>query len=153
MREFLSTGLGVVALVFSILGTVITTTGVVLATFLWPQTIGMIFLYAGGGILVVGVGLASRRLSAMRRRASLLEYGLESQGTIVELAPNPLVRVNGRRPWVVRYRYEIQGLEYQGRESMLDLPEGYVQGGSVVVIYDPMRVEVSALNREKRTGL
>jgi Protein of unknown function (DUF3592) len=147
MREFLCTGVGIVALVFSILGVVFTTVGLGLATFVRPQVIGITFLCIGSGILTVGVMLAAIRVAAIRRRARLLETGLESRGTIVDVAQNPLVRVNGRHPWVVRYRYEMQGCEYHGNERMMDLPAGYKEGASVTVMYDEARVHVSALKR------
>lgn len=145
----LGTGVGIVALVCTILGIVFTSTGLALATFVWPQVIGITFLCIGGGILAVGVGLAAIRLKALRRRAWLLETGLESCGTIVDLVQNPQVRLNGRNPWLVRYQYEVQGCAYQGRETMMDLPAGYERGASVAVMYDPTRVGVSVLNRGK----
>jgi hypothetical protein len=147
MREFLTSGLGIVALVFTILGVVFTGTGLVLALNVWPESIGITVLCSGGSILAVGLVLGAIRLSALRRRAWLLVTGLESRGTIVDLAQNTLVRLNGRHPWVVRYRYEVQGCEYRGRETMMDLPTEYEQGATVAVIYDPMRAEVSVLNR------
>ena len=147
MREFLTTGAGIVALVCTILGIVFTTTGLVLAAFVRPQSIGITFLYAGGGILAVAVGLTAIRLAALRRRTWLLETGLESCGTIIDLRQNLLVRLNRRHPWLVCYRYEVQGCEYRGREALMDLPAGYEQGASVGVRYDPTRAGVSVLNR------
>jgi hypothetical protein len=148
MRKFLTTGVGIVALVFTIIGTVFTITGLALAIFVRPQNIGFTFLSAGGGFLAVGAGLAAVRFATLRRRAALLETGLESRGTIVDVAQNRYVRLNGRHPWVVRYRYEAEGDEYQGRETMMDLPAGYERGAPVAVIYDPMRLEVSALKAQ-----
>ncbi|MEX2137963.1 MAG: DUF3592 domain-containing protein [Pirellulales bacterium] len=148
MREFLSTAGGIIALVFTILGIVFSTTGLALAIFVRPQDIGITFLGTGGGFLAVGALLTGFRLAALRRRARLLETGLDSRGTIVELVQNPFVRLNGRHPWVVRYRYTVQGCDHAGSESMMDLPAGYTKGASVVVVYDPTRVELSALKRE-----
>jgi hypothetical protein len=88
-------------------------------------------------------------MRTLRQRARLLEMGMESRGTIVDLVQNPFVRVNRRHPWIVRYRYEVDGYEYQGREAMMDLPAGYEQGATVAVMYDPAHADVSALNRGK----
>lgn len=147
MREFLTAGVGIVALVFSVLGIVFTTTGLCLTVITGPQTLGILFLCFGGGILAVGVALLAIRLAAIRRRAWLLECGLETSGAIVEVAQNPRVRVHGRRPWVVRYRYEVLGCVYFGRDTMMELPVGYEPGAGVVVKYDQGRPEVSVLLR------
>lgn len=104
----------------------------------------------GGSILAVGLGLAAIRLRELRRRAWFLETGLESFGTIVDLAQNRYIRLYRQNPWVVRYRYEVYGCEYQGCETMMDLPAGYVQGASVAVRYDPTRSGVIVLNRGKQ---
>jgi hypothetical protein len=147
MREYLSAAGGIVGLVFSILGTVFTCVGLALALVVRPWFIGVIFLCVGSAFLTVGLVLVTLRLGALRRRARLLESGLESRGTIIEAVPNQLVRINHQPTWVVRYRYEVQGCEYHGRESMADLPAGYEPGAGVTVVYDPDRVGVSALKR------
>jgi hypothetical protein len=150
MREFLSTGLGIVALVFTILGVVFSIVGLALTAFVEPQAIGITFFCLGCGFLAVGVGLGAIRLAAIQRRTWLLETGVKANGTIVELAQNMLVRLNGQHPWEVRYQYVVQGCEYQGSETMMDLPAGYAQGASVAVRYDPACVEESALFRDEK---
>jgi hypothetical protein len=147
VREFLSSATGVGGLVLSILGGVFTAVGAALTAALWPLPIGIIFLAVGGALATAGLVLVSLRLAAVRRRESLLRNGLESRGTILVLAQNRRVRVNGRCPWVVRYRYEVDGQEHEGRESMMDLPDGYQQGAAVTVVYDPTRAGFSALKR------
>ncbi len=147
MREFLSSGVGVAGLVLAILGTVFTLVGFGLAMFVRAQVLGIVFLCVGSANLTVAVLLVMSRLGTLRQRARLLESGYETPGTIVEFAENPLVRVNGRRPWVVRYRYEVEGREHRGSETMMDPPVGYAVGASVVVMYDPDRVGVSTLRR------
>ncbi len=145
MREFLSTAAGVVGLILSILGLVFTIVGAALTAALWPFPIGIVFLAVGGPIATAGHGLVSLRLGAVRRRERLLREGLESWGTIITLAQNVGVRINGRHPWVVRYRYEVDGQEHEGRESMMDLPDGYHPGATVAVMYDPSQTVISTL--------
>lgn len=152
MREYLTSGLGIVSLVFTILGTAFTSMGLALIAFPALQTNGFTFLCAGGGFLVVGLGLAAMRLRTIRRRAWLRESGMESRGTIIDVVQNPLVRLNGRRPWIVRYRYEAQGSEYQGRDTMMDLPAEYEQGAGVAVKFNPMQLNESVLNRGPHLG-
>jgi hypothetical protein len=148
MREFMSTATGIVGLILSILGAVFLTVGAALTAALWPFPIGIVFLVVGSVIATPGFVLVSLRLAAMRRRESLLRNGLESRGVIIGLAQNMGVRVNGQSPWGVRYRYEVDGQEHEGRESMMDLPDGYRQGATVAIVYDPNRAELSALQRD-----
>lgn len=147
MREFLTSGIGILALVCTILGVVFTGVGLALTAFVRPQAIGIMFLCAGGVILPAGILFIVMRLAALRRRARILATGMEVHGAIVDIAQSP-VRINGRHPWVVRYRYEVQGSEYEGRETMMDLPAGYEAGASVAVMYDPDQVSVSVLDRD-----
>jgi len=147
MRDFLNTATGGGGLILSIVGGVFTATGAALTAALWPHPIGVIFLAVGGVLTTAGVVLVSLCLAAMRRRERLLREGLESRGTIIALAQNRCRRVNSRHPWVVRYRYEVEGRQHEGRESMLDLPGGYHVGAAVAVMYDPVRTELSALKR------
>jgi Protein of unknown function (DUF3592) len=147
MREFLSTGTGIVGLILSILGGVFTAVGAALTATLWPFPIGIIFLAVGGPIAITGFVLVSLRLAAVRQRARLLREGLQARGTILTLAQNVGVRLNGQHPWVVRYRYEVNGQEHEGRESMMDLPDGYHLGATVTVMYDPARTGLSTLER------
>ena len=148
MREFMSAATGIVGFILSILGTVFLTAGAVMTAALWPFPIGIVFLAVGSLIATPGLVLVSLRSTAMRRRARLLRNGLESRGVIIGLTQNVGVRVNGQHPWVVRYRYEVDGQEHEGRESVMDLPDGYRQGASVAVVYDPDHTELSALKRD-----
>jgi hypothetical protein len=147
MRELMSTATGVVGLILSILGVVFCTVGTVMTVVLWPFPIGIVFLTVGSVLATPGLVLVSLRLAAMRRRERLLRDGLESRGVIIVLTQNMSVRVNGRCPWVVRYRYEVDGHEHEGRESMMDLPDGYQVNATVTVVYDPDHAGRSALKR------
>ncbi len=147
MREFLCTATGVVGLVLSILGTVFTTTGLVLAALVRPHVIGVVFLCVGVGVLAVGSVLVMCRRAVLRWRARLQEQGLEARGTVTEVVQNPFVRVNGRHPWVVRYRYDVQGRTCHGSEAMMEPDPEYRAGATVVVMVDPARVERSVLKR------
>lgn len=148
MREFLTSGTGIIGLVFTILGIVFTATGAGLAVFVRPPDIGVAFLFLGPGILAVGAAISAIRLATLRRRALLLETGLESIGDIISIRQNLFVRLNRQHPWIVRYRYEVSGREYHGCELMMDLPAGYVLGAKVPVVYDPAHVEVSVLRSD-----
>jgi hypothetical protein len=148
MREFMSAATGIVGLILSILGTVFLTVGAAMTAALWPFPIGIVFLAVGSVIATPGLVLVSLRLAAMRRRERLLRNGRELRGVIIGLTQNMGVRVNGQSPWGMRYRYEADGQEHEGRESMMDLPDGYHKGATVTVVYDPDRSELSALQRD-----
>ena len=136
LREFLSTGRGIVAFVFLIVFGASLVSGALLAAIVTPQQLGFVFMVVGASGLVLGLGLGSIRLAEMSRRQRLLRSGKTTQAVTVRVRKNYKVRVNRQHPTVVSYRYEVDGNEYEGSEPIMDNAERYVEGEKVEIMYD-----------------
>jgi hypothetical protein len=60
---------------------------------------------------------------------------------------NHWVKINGRRPWLVLYRYDVGGTAYQGSEVLWNLPPQFTQGAPATVVFDTSDPGRSALRR------
>lgn len=106
---------------------------------------GVIFFVVGAAIETVGVGLGLWRRAELRARARLRDHGMVCEGLVLTVEQNLHVRVNRRHPWRVRYRYNAGGRDYEGTESIMDLPATVKPGGRVAVAYDMANPQHSAL--------
>ena len=161
-RDFFASGSGVVALVFSILGLTFLTVGAGFAFALLANeatdrsttvseprwVLGVTFLSIGAGFAVVGVTLGWRRIALLRRGEALRKYGRPATATITSVEQNVSVRVNRRHPWIVRYDYNVGGMQYQGTESTFDVPLEIKPGAQVGIRYDGEDPRRSALERK-----
>jgi hypothetical protein len=67
-------------------------------------------------------------------------------GEITELDMNENVRVNGRNPWTITYRYTVDGTEYEGSLSTLNIPgTELAPGNPITVLYLDENPEISGL--------
>ena len=68
----------------------------------------------------------------------VLREGTAARGEIVDMQQNFSVRINGRYPWMIRYRFQANGQEVIGRLSVLDQPGTRIQAGKpVCILYLP----------------
>jgi hypothetical protein len=144
-NEFVSTGTGVVTVVFLILGGSFLFAGLLvlfLVQFIW---VGLPFVLAGVAFFIAGRVLWLRRAGELQR---LLTTGHRVTATIDVLRRNRLVRVNNQHPWIVHYRYEIAGHAYHSQESVIALPPGYEIGANVPIAYDRNNPKDSTLFRK-----
>ena len=110
-----------------------------------PQARHLVFGYRGsqGAILVVGIaflviglifstvfcwGLPVDAAIALGRR--------ETQGYLLSADTNRNVKINGRRPTKVRFRYEAGGIQWTGESNSFEIPPG--QTGAVEVEYSSL---------------
>lgn len=159
MREFLTSGKGILSLVFTILGAVFTPIGaLVLVGALASQSAGApgavgAGVGAGGGIFLtvglvlgaVGLWLGALRKAEIRKRARLRDHGVACEGTVVDVKQDFRVRVNRQYPWLVRYRYAAGGQEHENEERVMDLPPAIEKGAKVSIVYDAADPRQSAL--------
>jgi len=138
-----SDGLAVSALVFTLLGFVFTAGGLYLTTSEVaapdaPCFVGMGLLFLCSGIVVL---VWKYRVCA--RTVEVLREGEATVGEILSVIQNFGVRVNGRYPWTVKYRYEVDGDPYSGKVTTLSKPDLSQQRGSPVYVLfmrdDPTR--------------
>ncbi len=144
MREFLTSGKGIVSLVFTILGAVFSLVGAV-GVGVGVGAGGGVFLAAGLVFGAIGLWLGALRKAEMRKRAQLRDHGVACEGTVVDVRQDRRVRVNRQHPWLVRYRYSAGGREHENEERVMDLPTAIEKGARVAVVYDVSDPRQSAL--------
>ncbi len=135
ISHILSTdGWTIAALVFSLLGFVFGVVGSALTISVVAAFVGLPF--AGLGVLFLGAGIPILvwRYQVAHRTVEVLEHGEATVGEIVSVHQNYHVRVNGRYPWTVQYRYEVYGREYGGRVTTLSRPDLSEQPGTPVYV-------------------
>jgi len=124
------------ALVFSLLGLVFGVVGAALTISLIAAFVGVPFL--GLGIIFLGAGIAVLvwRYQTAQRIVELLEQGEATLGEVLGVQQNFQIRVNGRYPWTVAYRYEVNGEQYSGQVTTLSRPDLSQQpGGPIYVLH------------------
>ena len=145
-RLLAADGGAIVAGIFAMLGAIFLIVGV-------PLTIGIITAFvglpfAGLGIVLLGVGglVLVRRYEAAQKTVSALRHGEAARGQITDLEENLSVRVNGRHPWTIKYQFQVNGRNYEGKVSTLNRPDPQLQPGKAAyVLYLPEAPELNAL--------
>ncbi len=135
MWHILSTdGWAIAALVFSLLGFVFGVVGTALTISVVAAFVGLPF--GGLGVLFLGAGIAILvwRYQMAHRTVEVLQQGEATLGEILSVQQNYQVRVNGRYPWTVEYRYEVYGREYRGKVTTLSRPDLSQQPGAPVYV-------------------
>jgi hypothetical protein len=131
--------LALVGLIFSLVGAGLTI-GIITAL------IGLPFLLLGLGLLASGIGVFMWRYQNALKVVKVLREGETAPGQITELQENVGVSINGRHPWVIRYRFQGGGQDNQGAVTVLDQPgEQYQQGKAVCVLYLPLAPQWSSI--------
>ena len=126
------------AFVFGILGFVFSLVGVGLTVGIITAFLGIPFLILGLAFLAAAVVVILWRYKNAQKIVTVLRDGQARRGQIIEMGQNYSVRINGRYPWVIRYQFEVDGQDYEGKVSVLNTPgERYQAGKAVWVLYLP----------------
>lgn len=128
--------------VFVMLGVIFSMVGGGLTLGVITAFVGLPFL--GMGLLFLGGGLAILywRYQTAQTSVNVLKHGRAKEGEITSLVPNYSVRINGRTPWAVNYKFSLDGKEYEGKVSTLNDPSFFLQpGDSAVILYLPDKPE------------
>jgi hypothetical protein len=133
-RILFTDGWTIAGLIFSLLGFVFGVVGTGLTISLVAAFVGLPF--AGLGVLFLGGGIpiVVWRYQVAHRTVEVLEQGEATVGKIVSVHQNYQVRVNGRYPWTVEYRYEVSGHPYSGKVTTLSRPDLSQQPGRPVYV-------------------
>lgn len=76
----------------------------------------------------------------------VLQVGEAARGEILSTEINYNVRVNGRSPWNIAYRFRVFGRDYQGSVTTLNTPGPHLQPGrAVYALYLPDAPENNAI--------
>jgi hypothetical protein len=133
-RWLLSDGWSIVALVFTILGGSFTITGLGLIAGIITAIIGIPFALLGIAFLGGGIGVGIWRYQLAQNALNVLRHGQSTRGEITSVEPNYNVRVNGRHPWTIDYRFTLDGKEYTGTVTTLNTPQ-LEPGNPTAILY------------------
>jgi hypothetical protein len=96
-------------------------------------------------LIVPGLGLSFLIVVLRRRhsRVSVFTLGEATPGTLIFKGINPRIRINGRHPEMLRWRFSVGGAPYEGSISSMDPQDfaGLTVQGQVIVLYDPSNPE------------
>ncbi len=131
-------GGAIVAFVFAILGFIFSLVGTGLTIAIITAFLGIPFFLLGMTFLIAGGWVFVWRFQNAQKVVKVLQDGLAREGQIVSLEQDYHVRINGRYPWVIWYKFQVEGQEYEGNVSALNQPgELYQAGKAAWVLYLP----------------
>jgi hypothetical protein len=130
----------VVCIVFGILGTVYFLIGSILTTVsteMESQTAGLVLLLLGGAFLLVTVILSVLEAAKRKRIRQAVESRQSIWGEISGIERNPMIRVNGRMPYVVlvHYRDHRNQLHLFRSYNLTRYPDPSIIGKQVKIYY------------------
>jgi hypothetical protein len=142
----LTDGMGIVGFVFALLGLIFSCIGAGLTVTLITAFVGFPFLVSGVVALAGGAALLVWRYQIFSKRVLVLQIGEAVRGRVVSVEQNYAVRVNGRNPWKIAYRFSCPRGEFEGLVSTLNDPGPHLQPGrEVYVLYLPETPEINAI--------
>jgi len=129
-RLMFADGWWIAALVPAILGVVFTLVGAGLSLGgRITSFVGIPFLAIGVPLFLIGAWLFAWRYDRARKVVRVLREGDSARGQIDEVRENYAVTINGRHPWIIRYRFQALGVEYGGTVSTMNKPGPALQEG------------------------
>jgi hypothetical protein len=137
-RLLLTDAWGIVALVFGLLGVIFSSVGAGLTFVIVTAFVGIPFLLIGLVFLVAAFTVGTWRYDRARRVVNVLRIGEATQGPIIDVQKDYSVRVNGQHPWVIRYQFQVNGQDYEGKVRTLNPVGARLQTGKMVwILYLP----------------
>jgi len=135
-RWLLTDGWTIAAFVFVIVGGSFSISGVGLTAGIITAFVGIPFLLFGLAMLFGGVGVLAWRYDQAQKTLNVLRHGLATRGEITSLEPNYNVRINGRTPWNIGYKFTLDENDYEGKVTTLKNPNAdLTPGNPAVVLY------------------
>ena len=134
----------IVAGVFTLLGSIFTVLGLIMTILVVTAFVGIPFMFFG--IIFLGAGLAGLtwRYQQAQKIIAVLRYGEPVDGQVVSMEKNLMIRIGMQRAWIVRYKFRLNGNDYEGNVSALNRPD-YQAGQKVCVLHLPQTPEYNAL--------
>lgn len=133
-RWMITDGWTIAAFVFLILGGSFSLTGVGLVAGIVTAFVGIPFLLLGLVFLGGSVGVLYWRYTLAQNILKVLRHGQATHGEITAIEQNYNVRVNGRNPWTISYKFSLDGKDYEGKVSTLNNPPTYLAPGNPTAI-------------------
>lgn len=133
-RWMLTDGWTIASFVFVIVGGSFSLTGVGLTAGIITALIGIPFLLLGLVMLGGGAGMLYWRFTLAQNALNVLRHGLATRGEITGIEQNYSVRVNGRNPWTISYKFSLDGKDYEGKVTTLNNPPTFLAPGNPAAI-------------------
>lgn len=131
-------GGAITAFVVGILGFIFSLVGAGLTLGIITAFLGIPFLMLGILFLCAGVGVFLWRYQLAQKVVHVLRVGQARRGQIIAAEQNYHVRINGRYPWMIRYQFQANGQDYEGKVSTMNPPgEQYQAGKAAWILYLP----------------
>ncbi len=143
-RLLMADSRAVVSMVFAMLGGIFSFVGIILTLGIITAFVGIPFAIFGGISLALGLASLSKRYRHAQQVVEVLRNGEPVEGRIESVEENTMVRINGRHPWAIRYRFRLDGIDYEDSVSTQN-PPTLQPGGPACVLYLPGRPEFHAL--------
>lgn len=131
-RILFTDGWAIVAGIFSLLGVIFGLVGAVLTVPVVTVFVGLPFVGLGVLFLAAGIPVLFWRYRNAQGTVDVLKVGEAALGEVVSVYQNYHVRVNGRYPWTIVYRFEVNGRGYEGKVTTLSRPDLKQQPGKPV---------------------
>ena len=122
------------SLIFLLLGAIFFPLGVALTIAVVTAFVGVPFAVIGLLFLVAAVPILVWRYKVASQTVEVLQHGRATLGEVVTVLQNYQVRINGRHPWTVIYRYDAGGQEFRGKVTTLSQPDLSQQAGQPVYV-------------------
>jgi len=137
-RLLASDGWSIASFVFGLIGVIFSLVGTGLTIAVPTGFVGLPLLFLGLAFLGAGGGVFIWRYQVMQKVVNVLQERETAHGQIVEVLENVSVRVNGRPPWIIQYRFQANGQDQKGWVTTLNQPGPQGQAGKTVcVLYLP----------------
>ena len=133
-RLLFTDGWTIMAVVFTLIGIIFGSIGVALTVTLVAAFVGLPFAGIGALFLMIGVPILVWRYREAQQTVLVLQEGDPALGEITDVAQNYNIRVNGRYPWSILYRFDVMGQVYEGKVTTLSQPDLSQQPGKPVVV-------------------
>jgi membrane protein implicated in regulation of membrane protease activity len=133
-RILLTDGWAIAGLVFTLLGFIFGVLGTALTLSLVAAFVGLPFAGLGALFLLAATLLLAWRYQVAHKTVEVLEQGEATLGEISNVYQNFHVRVNGRYPWTVEYRFAVSGSPHRGQVTTLSRPDLSQQPGRPVYV-------------------
>lgn len=139
-------GMSIAGFVFALVGGIFFFVGGMLTLGIITAVVGIPFALLGLVSGAGGLALLRNRYDEMQKLVNVLRHGQPARGQIVSAEANASVTVNGCNPWNIAYRFQVNGREYTGQISTLNVPGPELQPGRpATILYLPESPEVNAL--------
>lgn len=145
-RLLFTDGWGITGFVFALLGVIFTALGIGLTLAIITAFVGIPFAGLGIFFLIGGAALLVWRYREAQMVVQILREGSPVLGSIERVQQNFHVQINGRYPWTIVYRFQVNAQDYRGKVTTLSQPDlSQRPGKGVYVLYQDDNPEHSTI--------